>query len=75
MDKERVDDRQELAVRVGAARAVRSALVVLAETLEDREPTAPAEQIELLKGLCSLLSAIGRKLVDIQPALADDPHR
>lgn len=75
MGEKRVDDRQELAIRVGAVRAVCVALAVLTEALEDREPTTdPAEWMERHKGLGHLISAVSRELGDSQAMLADDTH-
>jgi hypothetical protein len=72
MDESHGDDRQELAIRVGAARSACVALVVLVETLEDREAHSEAEAMELLEGLGFLIGAVGRELGDVRATLADE---
>jgi len=72
MDESQGDDRQVLAVRVGATRSACVALAVLAETLEDREAHSEVEAMELLEGLGFLIGAVGRELKDVQTALADE---
>ena len=72
MDESQGGDRQVLAVRVGAARSACVALVVLVDTLEDREAHSKVEAMELLEGLGFLIGAVGHELGEIQAALADE---
>jgi hypothetical protein len=69
MDEDRGNDRQALALRVGAARSACLSIALLVETLEDREPRYSAESMELLEGLGFLLGAVGRELAGIQAEL------